>query len=192
MALEARRHNGMDDGDPNIVWKRRLAKIQRRLRRAESWLEIAASDVDQLADDIEMGAEPPVSSRGRKKPSHEPPLPIATQATVAGSGTLTFLVHGAEFRVELTRAQIDLVAILKAPTKESTDVLVGFKTMGTLVHALRLRGWDANGRSITVEISRLRAALGTANRGLIETCRGVGYRFRLLRSVAAPDRGTAA
>ena len=183
MAFEDRRHGEADRDNPVLTWKRKMARIQRRLRLAEGSLEQAQSDLDQLVDEVESGSTlvPTVDKTRGREPR---PLPVATGFNVPSPHTVTFVVHGVEFRVELNRSQLELLVQLKMPTKEGPDHLVGFKTIGALVHALRLRGLDATRRSVTVEVSRLRMALGTNNRHLVESRRNVGYRFRLVRSAA--------
>jgi hypothetical protein len=172
--------------------KRRMAKIQRRLRAAEDSLEQAASDFYQLVDEFETG-ETRIPQRGANGSRVAVPLPFATGFVICGSSVLAFVVHGVEFRASLSPFRMDLLAMLRLSARdESGDDLVGFKTVGKLVHALRARGWDATNHSVTVEISRLRAAFGATNRHLIETRRGWGYRFRLLRSATTSDRGAAA
>lgn len=190
MAFQERRNREDEPENPVVIWKRRMARIQQRLRRAEDSLEQAASDFDQLLDDVETGSTP-VPGHGRSRERKGLPLPVATACAVVGSHTVMFVVHGVEFRVELNRAQLELLALLKMPTKEGVDHLVGFKTTGTLVHALRVRGLDATRRSVTVEVSRLRMALGGTNRDLVESRRNVGYRFRLVRSAAMDGRGSS-
>ena len=179
-------------GNAAGMWKRRLAKIQRRLRRAEDSLEHAASDFDQLLDELETGSAHIPLGAAKKTTRATQPLPVATAFAVLGPTSVTFVVHGEEFTAGLNRIQMVLLSMLKSPTREGVDNLVGFKTMGTLVHALRLHGWRATGRSVTVEISRLRSILGPTNRDLIESRRNTGYRFRLIRLAADTGRGTAA
>jgi hypothetical protein len=172
------------------VWMRRLTNIQRRLRRAEDCLERAASDFDLILADVHEGVAPS-SMQHVRRASSSLPVPFATAFTAAGSGAVAFVVHGCTFRVRVSPLRMDVLTVLALPTKANADDVVGFKTMGTLARSLRARGWDATGRSVTVEISRLRDALGPTNRHLIESRRGVGYRFRLLRSVVTTSRGDA-
>ena len=185
MAFERPTRDKPDPRDPVAFWTRRVGNIQRALRRAEDALERVVNDVDRLADDIDMGA--PVPSRGGAK--RDPvPLPVATEFAAVGRHRATFVVHRVQFAIETSALRIDLLTLLAMPTRESPDELVGFKTIGTLLQMLRARGWNATRRSVTVEVSRLRAALGPTNRNLIETRRRAGYRFRLLGNVAKVSR----
>jgi hypothetical protein len=192
MVFGEQRQSNPDTGSSGAIWKRRMAKIQRRLRAAEDSLEQAASDFYQFLDEFETG-EAHVPQRGTNGARVAVPLPFATGFVIDGPSEVAFVVHGVEFRASLSPFRMDLLALLRlSPKDEGGDDLVGFKTVGKLVHALRARGWDATSHSVTVEISRLRAAFGATNRHLIETRRGCGYRFRLLRSVTTSDRRAAA
>ena len=178
MVLEGLRSG---DGPPSAseVLKRRMANIRRTLRRAEDSLEQAATAFEQLADDLETGSAPTLASLRRCSPHDRRPLPIASEFAMIGPRTVTFTVYGVEFRAELNGVQTDLIRLLAMTTKQGDKDLVGFKTTASLVHALRSRGFGATRRSVTVEVSRLRAALGAMNRDLIENRKRAGYRFRL-------------
>jgi DNA-binding response OmpR family regulator len=106
------------------------------------------------------------------------------------SARVAFVVHGVEYQIDLSPVRIALICALIAAADDRSDALVGFKSTTSLVQALRARGWAATRRSLTVEVSRLRAALGPANGLLIETRRGAGYRFRMLRA-GVPAGGRA-
>lgn len=192
MASREQRHDNADTGSSAEIWKRRMVRIQRRLRAAEDSLEHAASDFDQFLHEFET-LHAPLPQRGQGGARAAAPLPFATGFVISGSSEIAFDVHGVEFRARLSPFRMDLVALLTLSTREGGgDDLVGFKTVGKLVHGLRARGWDATCHSVTVEISRIRAVFGVTNRRLIETRRGCGYRFRLLRSATTSDRGAAA
>jgi hypothetical protein len=185
MTFERPTRGKPDPWDDVAFWKRRVGNIQRALRRAEDALERLGNDVDRLADDIEMGA--PVPSRGGAN-RDAVPLPVATEFAAVGRHRATFVVHRVQFAIETSAVRIDLLTLLAMPTRESPDELVGFKTIGTLAQMLRARGWNATRRSVTVEVSRLRAVLGPTNRHLIETRRRAGYRSRLPGTVAQAVR----
>jgi hypothetical protein len=160
-----------------------LAKIRRALRCAETFLERALDQVDRTADDLESGAASGLPGVGRRQPPlARVPLPVATRIVQVSSARVAFVVHGVEYQIDLSPVRIALICALIAAADDRSDALVGFKSITSLVQALRARGWAATRRSVTVEVSRLRAALGPANGLLIETRRGAGYRFRMLRA----------
>jgi hypothetical protein len=184
MALEAK-PDDVRPRPPAEIWKRRMVNIQHRLRRAEDSLEQATSAFDQLVDDLETRSVPAPSLVW--KPRARPPRswPVASRFAVTGQGRSTLTVHGVDFRVATNGIQTNLLRLLGADTKDRTDDLVGFKTIGSLVHALRARGYQATQRSVIVEVSRLRTLLGPINRDLIESRRGDGYRLRLHRETSS-------
>jgi len=180
MALDAKRED-VRPRPPAEIWKRRMVNIQQRLRRAEDSLEQATSALDQLVDDLETGSVPVPSLIWRCRARPPRSWPVASRFAVTGPRTSTLTVHGVDFRVEMNGIQTDLLSLLGADTNERKKDLVGFKTIGGLVHALRARGYRATRRSVVVEVSRLRTLLGPMNRDLIESRRGDGYRLRLQR-----------
>lgn len=164
-----------------VILKKRLAKVQRRIAHVENVLEEVAHAVEWVVHDIERTPEGHLPAKVPKNPQAPAALPAASNFSFANRGRVAFEVSGAEYRVDLSPTRMDLIAVLKASTDNgSHDGLVGFKTKAFIVHALRARKRNSTERSVTVEISRLRAALGPANRGLIENRRNRGYRFRLL------------
>jgi DNA-binding response OmpR family regulator len=108
-------------------------------------------------------------------------LPIATTFSLDGPSRASWFVAGVERRLQLSPVRLDLLRLLAEPTTTAADGVVEFKAPAAIVHALRARGWHATRRSVIVEIARLRVALGHGGRELIETRRGLGYRFRVLQ-----------
>jgi DNA-binding response OmpR family regulator len=175
--------------DATTRLRRELARARRAVGTAESALERVLDHLDRAATQLAgtAGSGPPCPPRRSPPPLPRAPLPVAT-AVVVRSAQLAFVVHGVDYEIALSALRLDLTAMLMAPAGESSDALVEFKSTLSLVRRLRARGWDATRRSVIVEVSRLRAALGLNNAGLIETRRGDGYRFRVLRAVVPEDR----
>jgi hypothetical protein len=174
-------------GDIRAYWGRWFDAMLRDAMRAENCCSRVLEQLVSARDALEKASADALPRRPQVKRSRGPiaPRPTATEVAFVKGGRMTFVVAGVEHRMNLSALRTDLLAILAAPTKASPDHLVGFKTIPQVVHALRSRGWEATRSSVTTEVGRLRGvALGRLNRGLIETRRNAGYRFRLLRSAA--------
>jgi DNA-binding response OmpR family regulator len=171
---------GRGEADATTALKRRLAAIRRVLRGAETALERALDYLEAAEEELE-GSAGALRQAARRSQRRSPiPLPVATSLRVLDPGRVAFVVHDVEHRVALSPARVDLLRLLCQTPPVSADGLVGFMSVSRIVHQLRAQGWEATGRSVTVEISRVRGALGPGNGRLIETRRGGGYRFRLL------------
>jgi DNA-binding response OmpR family regulator len=182
----ANRHQDVRVVNAVASWKKWIKAVQLLLRRLAMLLEHLQTAVDDAGEvvDTEPEAVPPAIRRRRRSyRAPRGPLPFATALSYPDADSVAFTVASLESRLRLSLLRMDLLSLL-GTSKPSDDELVGTKSTASLVHALRLRGWEATTHSVTVEIGRLREALGPANRGLIENRRGVGYRFRVLRSVA--------
>jgi DNA-binding winged helix-turn-helix (wHTH) protein len=172
------------------VLKKRLMRIGRQLARVERVFGVVLEDLALLGDDLDAGLFEDGHRRWtahRRRPRGLHPGLCATEV-LTRSCQVTLVVGGLAQEVVLTPLQVDLVNLLRAPTKVSPDHLVGFKTLAQLVHGLRSHHGRVSGRSATVAVSRLRQALGPTYGGLIETARRSGYRLRVL--VCAPSRSS--
>jgi DNA-binding response OmpR family regulator len=172
------------DASPIEHLRTRLRRLERQLARLERLCGTALEDLVLLEDDL--AAADARDDRASWLPSLRRRRPLVTGPKVVasaintGSGRVTIVVAGVAQEVALTALHLELVAFLAAPTRQSPDHLVGFKTLGNIVHALRRRYGRVSRRSVTVAISRLRQALGPSNGGLVETARGAGYRVRVM------------
>ncbi len=167
--------------DAAAALRRRLAAIRRVLRGAETALERALDYIEAAEAELEGSAAGALRQAARRGQRRNPlPLPVATSLRVLDPGRVAFVVHDVEHRVALSPVRVDLLRLLCQTTVVGADGLVGFTKVSRIVHTLRAHGWEATRRSVTVEISRARGALGPGNGRLIETRRGGGYRFRLL------------
>jgi hypothetical protein len=160
---------------------RQIQALERACERTIDEILIMAQALDEMArsgtaDGITIPTTPR-PKRARREVSW-----FASKVILTAHGPSAFVVGDVKHTARLTQLQMELVSVLAAGTREGQDALVGFKKLDTIVHALqtKYKRPQTSRRSVVVAISRLREALGSNYRDLVEWRPGLGYRLRVM------------